>query len=128
MCGIVCMQASTHPCMPAHPCIHSRIHASIHPRIRASMRPCIHALMQTNVCACACTCVDARARHVSREEPPRGQIDDYQAARIFKHVLSALKYLHSRYLIHRDLRPEQIYFKTKGPDAVFPFVSDLFII
>ncbi|KAI4873414.1 hypothetical protein NFI96_016662 [Prochilodus magdalenae] len=53
----------------------------------------------------------------SKQHPFRGQ----DALPIFKQVLEAVKYLHSKNLFHRDLKPENIMFGKEGAVKVGDF-------
>lgn len=47
----------------------------------------------------------------------RGQYDEENAAKIFEKILSAINYLHSLSICHRDIKPDNFLFTSKESDA-----------
>ena len=43
----------------------------------------------------------------------RGRLDEVSARNIFKQIASAISYCHSKGIVHRDLKMENVLFKNK---------------
>ncbi|GFS43350.1 eukaryotic translation initiation factor 2-alpha kinase 1 [Nephila pilipes] len=75
----------------------------VHPKLKVKMMLCI----QMEFCDC-----DLRIWLVARNEgkplPFQKSVVD-----IFKEILSGVSYIHSKSVIHRDLKPQNIFFSTK---------------
>jgi calcium/calmodulin-dependent protein kinase I len=46
-----------------------------------------------------------------------GPLPDREAARVINSVLRALAHVHSQNILHRDVKPENILYRTLGPDS-----------
>lgn len=51
----------------------------------------------------------------------RGRLEEYEACRLFKHLVSAVAYLHQLNIVHRDLKPENLLVDWKGGLKVVDF-------
>jgi hypothetical protein len=57
------------------------------------------------------------------DEQPDYHYTEAQCARLVKQMLSALRYLHSKNIIHRDLKLENFLFSTREPDSVLKMID-----
>jgi serine/threonine protein kinase len=44
----------------------------------------------------------------------KGRLDELESRRIIQQIVSAMSYCHTRGIVHRDLKLENVLFKTKG--------------
>jgi 5'-AMP-activated protein kinase, catalytic alpha subunit len=51
----------------------------------------------------------------------RGRLEEEEACRYFKHLVSAVAYLHQLNIVHRDLKPENLLVDWKGGLKVVDF-------
>ncbi len=51
-------------------------------------------------------------------------VSEFEARRIFKQLLEAVRYIHSKNVVHRDLKPNNILFLDKNKEqlVVFSFI------
>ncbi len=52
-----------------------------------------------------------------------GCLTEEEAARMLRHVLSASNYMHSRLIVHCDLKPKNILFKTANKDSLIRIID-----
>ncbi len=46
-----------------------------------------------------------------------GHFDEQVASQLFRQMMHALRYCHSKHVCHKDLKPENFLFATTDPDA-----------
>ena len=59
------------------------------------------------------------------DEQPDLHYTEAKCAKLVKQMLSALRYLHSKKVIHRDLKLENFLFSSPGPDPVLKMIGEL---
>jgi len=57
------------------------------------------------------------------DEQPDYHYTEAQCARLVKQMLSSVRYLHSRNIIHRDLKLENFLFSTTEPDSILKMID-----